>query len=165
MGRTTHQPTETRSVTHIARVAVKIGDDYHTLESMVTLAPGANDAEIAEAVETGTRIYTMQRAAMETLILALRFAPAPPRPATQNQLNAVAGLRARVSVATIAAVYKEIGINGPEPQTFDQASSLLDRLRAIINGTAADPAAEQPQELPTSQQPQDADETKELLPF
>lgn len=169
MGRTTHQPTEARSVTQIARVAVKIGDDYHTLESMVTLAPGADDAEIAEAVETGTRIYTAQRAAMESLITALRFAPVPPRLPTKNQLSAVAGLRARVSIATVAAVYKEIGIDGPEPQTFDQASATLDRLRAIMNGVADDPAAvsadKQSQKLPASEQPQDTDETKESLPF
>lgn len=157
----TIQPIETRSsVTQTARVAIKIGDDYHTLESTVTLPPGANDAEIAGAVETGTRIYVMQRAAMETLITALRFAPVPPRPATKSQLSAVAGLRARVSIATIAAVYAEIGINGPEPQTFDQALALLDRLRAIINGVVDDPGA-----VSAIEQLQNADEATESLPF
>ena len=151
-----------RSVSQVARVAVKIGDDYHTLESTVTLPPGASDAEIAEAVETGTRIYTAQRAAMDSLVLALRFAPVPPRPATKNQLNAVATLRSRVSISTIAAVYKEIGIEGPEPQTFDQASALIDRLRAIVNGVADDPATVL---AGKHSQEQPAEEVTEDLPF
>lgn len=107
------------------------------------------------------RIYTAQRAAMDMLITALRFAPAPPRPANEKQLALVARLRANVSVATVAAVYREIEIAGPEPQTFAQASALIDRLRAIINGVADDPAA-----VPAGAQEQPAKAVaEEDLPF
>ena len=153
-----------RSVSQVARVAVKIGDDYHTLESTVTLPPGASDAEIAEAVETGTRIYTAQQAAMNALITALRAAvpAATPTPPTTRQLNAVGTLQNQLSVATIAAVYKEFEIPGPQPTTKAQASALIDRFKAIINGVADDPAAVPAGE---SAQAQPAEEVTEDLPF
>jgi hypothetical protein len=46
-----------RGVTRIYRVASKIGEDFHTVEMTVTLPVGATDAEIAEAIDLGTRIY------------------------------------------------------------------------------------------------------------
>lgn len=129
------------------RVASKIGEDFHTVEMTVTLPVGATDAEIASAIDLGTRIYEAQSTAMLAEICALRAALPPippPHPAapTQPQLDKVGQLQARVSIATIAAVYKELHIPGGAPQTKAQASALIDRLKAIINGIAADPAAE-----------------------
>lgn len=165
MGRTATQPAMTHSVAQTARAAVKVRDDYFTLESTITLPPDASDATIAEAVATSTRIYQAQQGAMEALIAALRFAPAPPRPATEKQLALCASLRGKVSTATVAAVYAEIGIDGPEPRTSDQASALIDRLRAISNGVADDPAA--PTEAPADAEAPatDASADEQDLPF
>lgn len=155
----------TPSVAQTARVAVRIGEDYYTIESVVTLPPIASDAEIAEAVDTTMRIYAAQRAALDEQVTALRFAPPPARPATQKQIGLCASLRGKVSTATVAAVYAEIGIDGPEPRTSDQASALIDRLRAISNGVADDPAA--PTEAPADAEAPatDASADEQDLPF
>lgn len=158
------KPTTERSVTQVSRVAVKIGDDYYTFENAVTLAPGATDEEIAAAIDTGSRIYLMQRAALDAQVAELRAAPpaASIRRPTRKQIDYLGQLRSQVSNATIAAVYREFGITAPEPQTFDDARALIDRFKAIINGVADDPAAvlagERSQEQP-------AEEVTEDLPF
>ena len=136
-----------RGVTRIYRVASKIGEDFHTVEMTVTLPVGATDAEITEAIDLGTRIYQAQSTAMLAEISALRAAipPVPllrPSPPTQPQLDKVGQLQARLSAATTAAVYKELNIPGVAPQTKAQASALIDRLKAIVNGVVPDPAAE-----------------------
>jgi hypothetical protein len=146
--RTTQQTTQPEhGVTRTYRVASKIGEDFHTVEMTVTLPVGATDAEIAEAIDLGTRIYQAQSTAMLAEIGALRAAlpstpPPQPAPPTRPQLDKVGQLQARVSIATIAAVYRELHIPGVSPQTKAQASALLDRLKAIINGIAPDPAAD-----------------------
>ena len=48
------------SVTRTLRAAVKIGEDYVTIEESITLASDASDADIAAAVALGWRIYTQQ---------------------------------------------------------------------------------------------------------
>jgi len=132
-----------RSVTQVARVAVKLGEDYHTFEISVTLPPDASDAEIAQAVATGRRISTMQRAELDAQISTLRgmVLELPPMPPTSKQLRYIGQLHGAHSLATIAAVYAELEIDGPEPQTAAQASALIDRFKAISNSIAPDPAA------------------------
>ncbi len=137
-------PQPQRSVSRTYRVARKIGDDYYTIEEVVVLGVGATDDEIASSIELGTRIYQAQQEAAAVQIAQLRAAIplAPPRRPSHKQLNAVAALQAKVSIPTIAAVYRELGIVGSEPQTFAEASALIDRLKAIVGGIAPDPAAD-----------------------
>jgi hypothetical protein len=59
-------------VTRTLRAAVKIGDDYYTIEETISLPPTANDDQITEAVDAGLRIYTAQREAVEAQVRALR---------------------------------------------------------------------------------------------
>lgn len=59
-------------VTRTLRAAVKIGDDYYTIEETISLPPTANDDQIAQAVDAGLRIYTAQREAVEGQVRALR---------------------------------------------------------------------------------------------
>lgn len=127
-------------VRQVRRIAIKRGDDFLTLENEVTLPAGATDAQIAEAVATGMRIAAVQAAAQEQELEGLLGQMPEPQP-TKPQLMAVGRLRAKVSDATTAAVYGELGIVGPEPRTRGQASQLIDRLQAIVNGVAPDPAA------------------------
>lgn len=122
------------------RVATKIGDDYFTIEEVVTLPMDATDTEIEQAVALGQRIYVAQQEAVFAQLATLRAAfPIPVRPATRPQLNAVAKLRGRVSLATVGAVYQELEIAGAEPATIEQASALIERLSAIVDGRAPDP--------------------------
>ncbi len=137
-------PQTERSVSRVYRVARKIGDDYYTIEEVVVLGVGATDDEIACAIELGTRIYQAQQEAASAQLAQLRAAIplALPRRPSQRQLNAVAALQAKVGIPTIAVVYRELGIATSEPQTFAEASALIDRFKAIVGGIAPDPAAE-----------------------
>src|SRR5690242_20213376 len=102
MGRASaaQQPTiqPERSVTQVSRIAVRIGEDFYTLESVVTLAPGASDEEISTAIDTGTRIYLAQRSAMDTQVAELRtrMPSALPVPPTKKQLDEVGRLQGLV---------------------------------------------------------------------
>lgn len=64
--------TEAPTISRTLRAAVRIGDDYWTIEETITLQPDAPAAAIAAAVETGLRIYEAQRAAVEDQIRQLR---------------------------------------------------------------------------------------------
>lgn len=68
MATKTEQPTVSRTF----RAALRIGEDFYTVEETVTLPVDASDELIADAVQTGLRIYEAQRAAAETQIRDLR---------------------------------------------------------------------------------------------
>lgn len=151
-------PEAVGTVRHLRRTAIKMGDNYVTLECEVTVLAGASDEQIAEAVKTAMRIAAVQEVAQEEQITQL-LAHIPEPPATERQLQAIGRLRARVSDATTAAVYAELGIIGAEPRTKAQASLLIDRLQAIANGIAPDPAAAPEETAATGEQ------AEEDLPF
>ncbi|HEU4322698.1 MAG TPA: hypothetical protein VFS21_06075 [Roseiflexaceae bacterium] len=131
-------------VAHTRRAAIRLGEDFITVESTVQLRPGATDAEITEAIETSMRIAKVQAAAMDAQIAQLRedAQRMPPTPPTDRQLAAVTRWQGRLSVETIAAVYSELGIEGPVPQTKAQASELIDRLKGIAEGRVPAPVVE-----------------------
>lgn len=62
------QPTISRTL----RAAVRIGEDFYTLEETITLPIDASEDDIARAVAAGLRIYEAQRTAAETQIRDLR---------------------------------------------------------------------------------------------
>jgi hypothetical protein len=62
------QPTVSRTF----RAAIRIGEDFYTVEETVTLPVDASDETIAQAVNTGLRIYEAQRLAAETQVRELR---------------------------------------------------------------------------------------------
>lgn len=66
------EPTVTSSVTRTLRAAVKVGDDYYTVEETICLPTDASDDEITQAVMTGLRMYEAQRAAVEAQLRTLR---------------------------------------------------------------------------------------------
>lgn len=61
-------------VTRTYRAAIRSGDDYITIEETIALPPTASDADIAQAVDTGLRIFRMQQTAVEAQIASLRDA-------------------------------------------------------------------------------------------
>jgi hypothetical protein len=90
-----------RSVTRTYRAALKLGDDYVTLEETVTLPVGASDEDIEEAVKLGLRIYTAQQAAIEEQIQALRDAQGAPAPITVREPEAPASEKQRNYISTL----------------------------------------------------------------
>jgi hypothetical protein len=66
-------------VTRTYRAAIRIGEDFITLEETIALPIDASDAEVAQAVELGWRIYRAQREAAEAQIADVReHTVAPP---------------------------------------------------------------------------------------
>jgi hypothetical protein len=97
---TARNPQE-RSVTRTYRAALKLGEDYVTLEETVTLPVGASDEDIEEAVKLGLRIYTAQQAAIEEQIQALRDAQGAPAPITVREPEAPASEKQRNYISTL----------------------------------------------------------------
>jgi len=64
--------TEQSMVSRTFRAAIRIGEDFYTVEETVTLPLDAGDDQIAQAVNTGMRIYEAQRALAEKQIRELR---------------------------------------------------------------------------------------------
>ena len=59
------------TVTRTFRAAIRVGEDFYTVEEAVTL-PTATDDEVAQAVALGERIYQTQRIAAEQQIRQVR---------------------------------------------------------------------------------------------
>lgn len=59
-------------VTRTYRAAIRVGEDYYTIEETISLPPGASDDEIAAALDTSMRIYQSQQAAIEAQIQQVR---------------------------------------------------------------------------------------------
>lgn len=94
-----------RQITRTYRAAIRLGEDFITLEETITLPLEASDEEITQAVELGWRIYTAQHTALERQVAALReahgpqAAPASPgvrdpeAPASEKQRSYIARLQ------------------------------------------------------------------------
>ena len=90
-----------RTVTRTYRAAIKLGDDYVTLEETITLPVTATDEDVAQAVDLGLRIYTAQRAAVEAQIVGLREAQGAPAPITVRDPDSPASEKQRNYIATL----------------------------------------------------------------
>lgn len=140
-------------VTRTLRAAVKIGDDYYTIEETIALSPGATDAQIAQAVETGLRIYEAQRQAAEQQLRTLReqarpgaTAPAADVPASDRQRAYLDRIIVELNwplerVADFAQGAYQIDL---ATMTKDQASRVIDQLIAIRDGKREAPAWDAP---------------------
>jgi hypothetical protein len=146
------EQTVQASVTRTLRAAVKIGDDYYTVEETITLPPAATDDQIGEAVGTGLRIYEAQRQAVESQLRALReqvvSQPVPVQirepdaPASDKQRAYMDFLLKELSWdhERLAAFAGERSLN-ILTLTKREASELIDDLKNVATGTAtAEPA-------------------------
>ncbi len=132
-----------RSVTRTYRAAIRIGEDFITLEETVTLPLGATDADIAQAVELGMRIYTAQREAIDTQIGTIRESAGTPGPITVRDPDAPASDKQRNFIANLQ---DNIGWSNDELTAFateqnvdlvtlnkGQASVFIDSLKKIAD--------------------------------
>lgn len=121
------QPTITRTY----RVAVKHGDDYTTVEEVVTLPVDASEEMIDQAVATGLSIFEAQRLAVEAQIALIRQAPATEPEASDGQRKLIDALASEVGMSEddLNDLGTEYGVGGWEKLTKRQAGSLIDELK------------------------------------
>ncbi|HEY0606344.1 MAG TPA: hypothetical protein VGD58_25700 [Herpetosiphonaceae bacterium] len=165
-----HEETVPTSVTRTMRAAVKVGDDYYTLEETITLPPTASDEQIAQAVATGLRMYEAQRAAVEAQVRDLReHVVVQPLPVTIREPDAPASEKQRQYMEYLL---KELSWDNERLIAFAsermfnlltltkrEASELIDQLKGVLAGEAetSEPEAEKPAEAePVEDEPEPA---------
>lgn len=135
----------TRNDEHIIsrtyRTAIRIGEDFITLEETITLPMDASDDDVAQAVELGWRIYRAQRAAVEEQVATIReAAPAahaiaikdPDAPASEKQRNYIAALQEDLTWSNeqLASYADEQSVD-LVALTKGQASSFIDGMKKL----------------------------------
>jgi hypothetical protein len=137
----TPQAQPDRSITRTYRTAVKIGEDYITLEETISLPIDASDEEVTQAVDLGWRIYRAQRAAVEEQVAHVREHGAPVTPITIKDPDSPASDKQR---NYIAALQDDLTWSSEQISTFaqeqqidlvtmtkGQASSFIDGLKRL----------------------------------
>ncbi len=171
------------SVTRTLRAAVKVGDDYYTIEETITLPPTVSDDQIAQAVATGLRMYEAQRAAVEAQIRDLRehvvTQPLPVQirepdaPASEKQRQYMDYLLKELSWDNerLAAFAAERMLN-VLTLTKREASELIDELKGVLAGAANDGEPARDGELADAEtedalveEPQPAADRQAILPI
>jgi hypothetical protein len=165
---TPRKGADERSISRTYRAAIRIGEDFITLEETVTLPIDASDEEVTQAVELGMRIYRAQREAVEAQITTIRetaSVPAqitvrdPDAPASDKQRNYIAALQEDlawsneqlagyageqdVDLVTMTKGQASVFIDGLKKLAEDRTSYNGDgkgRAQSNGNGQAAPPA-------------------------
>jgi hypothetical protein len=97
----TPTPNE-RSVTRTYRAAIRIGEDFITVEETIALPLDASDEDVQRAVDLGWRIYAAQREAVAQQVSGVRESQGhggpitvrdPDSPASDKQRNYIAALQ------------------------------------------------------------------------
>jgi hypothetical protein len=96
----TPTPSE-RSVTRTYRAAVRLGEDFITLEETITLPLDASDEDVQRAVDLGWRIYAAQREAVAQQVVTVREAQGQPGPITVRDPDAPASEKQRNYIAAL----------------------------------------------------------------
>jgi hypothetical protein len=133
--------SEERTISRTYRAAIRIGEDFITLEETVTLPIDASDEEVAQAVDLGWRIYQAQRAAVEAQVGGIReslgaatpiIVRDPDAPASEKQRNYISALQEDLSWTS-----DQLGAYAHDQQidlvtmTKGQASSFIDGLKKL----------------------------------
>jgi hypothetical protein len=130
-------------ITRTLRAAIKVGDDYYTIEETIALPPSANDEQIAQAVDTGLRMYEAQRVAVEQQIRTLRehAVGEPDAPASDKQRSYMDYLLKELNwdYERLAAFAGERMLN-LLTLTKREASELIDELKGLASGIPSETA-------------------------
>jgi len=130
-----------RSVTRTYRAAIRLGEDFITLEETISLPLEASDEEVRRAVDLGWRIYAAQREAVAQQVAAVREAQGhaapitvrdPDAPASDKQRNYIAALQEDLSWTNeqLASYAGEHSVD-LVTMTKGQASGFIDGLKKI----------------------------------
>lgn len=157
-----------RTTTRTYRAAVRLGEDFITLEETITLPIDATDADVQAAVDLGWRIYRAQRESVEQQIAQSREGrPAggasytvkdPDAPASEKQRGYMDALRQELGWdgAQLAAYAAEQSVD-LESLTKGQASTFIDGLKKVVEERRTQPA---PNRTPPAQAGNGAAEAK-----
>lgn len=124
---------QTPTVTRTFRTAIKIGEDYITLEETITLGLDATDEQIQQAVALGWRIYHAQHEAVTQQIDELRGeqrSRRENRPSTERQREAIRKLAAERGVDALAEAREQYN-HDLEELTSQQASEMIANLQKV----------------------------------
>ncbi len=124
------------SVTRTYRAAIRLGEDYITLEETITLPLDASDEDVQQAVDLGWRIYTAQRDAVAQQATQIRTDAPPPAPPTTPASD-----KQRAFIDTLApeagwdgdaltAFAGDHGVANWETMSAAQAAGLIDAIKA-----------------------------------
>ncbi|MBO9347205.1 hypothetical protein [Chloroflexus sp. MS-G] len=135
------KPQSERSVTRTYRTAIKLGDDFITIEETITLPIDADDQMVQQAVDLGWRIFRSQREAVEQQIAHIREQHTVATAITVRDPDAPASERQR---NFIAALQQALGWSGEQLASFaqqhgydlvslnkGQASAFIDELKRL----------------------------------
>jgi len=130
-----------RMVSRTYRAAIRIGEDFITMEETITLPPEASDEDVAQAVELGWRIFRAQREAADAQVHDIRSAIGTPAPITVRDPDAPASDKQRNYVVTLQdnltwnseqlAAYAEEQSVDLVTMTKGQASLFIDGLKKL----------------------------------
>ena len=137
----TPRKNDDRTVSRTYRAAIRIGEDFITLEETIALPIDASDEEVAQAVDLGWRIYRAQKEAADAQISDIRGSVGAPAPITVRDPDSPASDKQRNYIATLQ---DQIGWNSEqlagyaEEQSVDlvtmtkgQASVFIDGLKKL----------------------------------
>jgi pyruvate/2-oxoglutarate dehydrogenase complex dihydrolipoamide acyltransferase (E2) component len=152
---------EQSTISRTLRAAIRIGEDFYTVEETITLPIDAGDEEIARAVDVGMRIYAAQRAAAEGQIRDLRAqVVSNPLPVQIREPDAPASDKQR---AYMDYLLNELGWDTGRlhefatERRFDiltlnkrEASELIDQLKAQLEARSAEKEPAPPESPPSA---------------
>ncbi len=117
-------------VSRTYRAAIRIGEDFITLEETITLPLDATDDDISQASELGWRIYLAQRTGADATIADVRR----DRPGTYQPAEYAAPLATEKQIAFIRSLAADL--DWTDEQLAEQAGG-----RAALSGLPRDDAS------------------------
>ena len=90
-----------RLVSRTYRAAIRIGEDFITMEETIALPLDASDEEVTQAVELGWRIFRAQREAADAQVSDIRSAIGTPAPITVRDPDSPASDKQRNYIVTL----------------------------------------------------------------
>lgn len=154
---TPRNTNDERLVSRTYRAAVRIGEDFITVEETITLPAAATDDDVAQAVDLGLRIYRAQREAVEAQISTIRESAGPTvitvrdpeAPASEKQRNYIGALQEDLTWSNdqLSAYATEQTVD-LVTMTKGQASTFIDGLKKLAEergnyATRGQPASQQ----------------------
>jgi len=130
-----------RMVSRTYRAAIRIGEDFITMEETIALPLDASDEEVTQAVELGWRIFRAQREAADAQVIDIRSAIGTPAPITVRDPDSPASDKQRNYIVTLQdnltwnsehlAAYAEEQNVDLVTMTKGQASVFIDGLKKL----------------------------------
>jgi hypothetical protein len=135
-----------RMVSRTYRAAIRIGEDFITMEETIALPLDASDEEVTQAVDLGWRIFRAQREAADAQVTDIRSAIGTPAPITVRDPDSPASDKQRNYIVTLQdnltwnsehlAAYAEEQNVDLVTMTKGQASLFIDGLKKLAEERA-----------------------------